>query len=111
MSDNTEKKEYATPHDFYGRLPLSQAIPLGLQHVLAMVSELMPMCCQLFLRLRDSYSEEVVSYRRRLLQSYSMSFFLRKRSRGNKRKSTRWPPRAFLLCLIIKTKNVNKISQ
>lgn len=37
----TEKKTkkdvvYSTPYDFEGRLPLSQAIPLGLQHVLAM---------------------------------------------------------------------------
>ena len=29
-------KQYVTPHDFEGRLPLAQAIPLGLQHVLAM---------------------------------------------------------------------------
>ena len=34
---------YGTPYDFEGRLPLSQAIPLGLQHVLAMfVSNLTP---------------------------------------------------------------------
>lgn len=26
----------ATPYDFYGRIPLKQAVPLGLQHVLAM---------------------------------------------------------------------------
>lgn len=44
----TEKKTgkpvvYGTPYDFEGRLPLSQAIPLGLQHVLAMfVSNLTP---------------------------------------------------------------------
>ena len=29
-------KQYVTPYDFEGRLPLAQAIPLGLQHVLAM---------------------------------------------------------------------------
>ena len=29
-------KKTVTPHDFHGRLPLRQAIPLGLQHVLAM---------------------------------------------------------------------------
>ena len=28
--------QYVTPFDFFGRLPLRQAIPLGLQHVLAM---------------------------------------------------------------------------
>ena len=31
-----KEKKYATPYDFEGRLPLRQAIPLGLQHVLAM---------------------------------------------------------------------------
>ena len=29
-------KQAATPYDFEGRIPLGQAIPLGLQHVLAM---------------------------------------------------------------------------
>ena len=29
-------KQYSTPYEFEGRLPLKQAIPLGLQHVLAM---------------------------------------------------------------------------
>ncbi len=29
-------KQYVTPYEFEGRLPLKQAIPLGLQHVLAM---------------------------------------------------------------------------
>ena len=28
--------QYSTPYEFKGRLPLRQAIPLGLQHVLAM---------------------------------------------------------------------------
>lgn len=31
-----EKKTSATPYDFEGKIPLRQAIPLGLQHVLAM---------------------------------------------------------------------------
>lgn len=30
------KKEYSSPYKFEGKLPLKQAIPLGLQHVLAM---------------------------------------------------------------------------
>ena len=30
------QKQYVTPYDFKGKLPLKQAIPLGLQHVLAM---------------------------------------------------------------------------
>ena len=34
---STEKTiKYATPYDFEGRLPFKQAVPLGLQHVLAM---------------------------------------------------------------------------
>ena len=32
---NKEKK-YSSPYEFEGRLPLKQAIPMGLQHVLAM---------------------------------------------------------------------------
>ncbi len=31
-----EKNGYSTPYEFEGRLPLKEAIPLGLQHVLAM---------------------------------------------------------------------------
>ncbi len=31
-----ENQKYVTPYDFEGKLPLKQAIPLGLQHVLAM---------------------------------------------------------------------------
>ncbi|MCQ2492127.1 MAG: purine permease [Lachnospiraceae bacterium] len=29
-------KNYTSPYEFYGKIPLTQAIPLGLQHVLAM---------------------------------------------------------------------------
>ena len=29
-------QQYSTPYEFEGKLPLRQAIPLGLQHVLAM---------------------------------------------------------------------------
>lgn len=29
-------KNYSTPYEMEGKLPLKQAIPLGLQHVLAM---------------------------------------------------------------------------
>ena len=38
MSKNTKTNEtgYSTPYEFTGKLPLSQAIPLGLQHVMAM---------------------------------------------------------------------------
>ena len=41
--ENMEKK-YVTPYDLEGKLPLKQAIPLGLQHVLAMfVGNLTPL--------------------------------------------------------------------
>ena len=36
MAKNTETSKSTSPYDFYGKLPLSQAIPLGLQHVMAM---------------------------------------------------------------------------
>lgn len=37
-------KEYSSPYEFEGRIPLKQAIPLGLQHVLAMfVGNLTPL--------------------------------------------------------------------
>ena len=36
MSDNPKSSPYSSPYEFTGRLPLSQAIPLGMQHVLAM---------------------------------------------------------------------------
>jgi len=38
MKATNEKKSegYSSPYDFEGRIPLSQAIPLGLQHVMAM---------------------------------------------------------------------------
>ncbi|RGY97702.1 solute carrier family 23 protein [Clostridium sp. AM58-1XD] len=38
------KKTYVTPYDFEGRIPMAQAVPLGLQHVLAMfVGNLTPL--------------------------------------------------------------------
>ena len=43
----TEKQtnaEYTSPYEFHGRIPLRQAIPLGMQHVLAMfVGNLTPL--------------------------------------------------------------------
>lgn len=40
----SKENQNATPHDLEGRLPLSQAVPLGLQHVLAMfVGNLTPL--------------------------------------------------------------------
>lgn len=44
MEKNRNQESYATPYDLDGRLPLIQAIPLGLQHVLAMfVGNLTPL--------------------------------------------------------------------
>lgn len=44
MSQSTKNSEMGTPYTFYGKLPLKQAIPLGLQHVLAMfVGNLTPL--------------------------------------------------------------------
>ena len=38
------EKQYSSPHEFKGRIPIQQAIPLGLQHVLAMfVGNLTPL--------------------------------------------------------------------
>ena len=31
-----KEKKYSSPYEFEGRIPLGQAIPMGLQHVLAM---------------------------------------------------------------------------
>ena len=40
----TNGKKFATPYDLDGRIPLRQAVPLGLQHVLAMfVGNLSPL--------------------------------------------------------------------
>lgn len=36
MAKNKQTSKSTSPYDFYGKLPLSQAIPLGLQHVMAM---------------------------------------------------------------------------
>ena len=47
MNKNEVKQktaEYTSPYDFHGRIPLRQAIPLGMQHVLAMfVGNLTPL--------------------------------------------------------------------
>lgn len=44
MAKEKKTTVYSTPYDLDGRLPLRQAIPLGLQHVLAMfVGNLTPL--------------------------------------------------------------------
>lgn len=43
-TQSTKTAEYTSPYEFHGRIPLQQAIPLGLQHVLAMfVGNLTPL--------------------------------------------------------------------
>ncbi|WP_083651308.1 uracil-xanthine permease family protein [Anaerostipes sp. 992a] len=44
MNHKENKSQYSSPYDFYGKIPLGQAIILGLQHVLAMfVGNLTPL--------------------------------------------------------------------
>lgn len=44
MNHKKNKSQYSSPYDFYGKIPLGQAIILGLQHVLAMfVGNLTPL--------------------------------------------------------------------
>lgn len=44
MNHKENKGQYSSPYDFYGKIPLGQAIILGLQHVLAMfVGNLTPL--------------------------------------------------------------------
>lgn len=40
----TTKQKYTSPYELDGRIPLRQAIPLGLQHVLPCSSETCPRC-------------------------------------------------------------------
>ena len=43
-NERNMEKNYSTPYEMEGKLPLKQAIPLGLQHVLAMfVGNLTPL--------------------------------------------------------------------
>ena len=44
MIKKQDISQNASPYEFYGKLPLSKAIPLGLQHVMAMfVGNLTPL--------------------------------------------------------------------
>ena len=44
LCDENKTSQYSSPYDFYGKIPLGQAIILGLQHVLAMfVGNLTPL--------------------------------------------------------------------
>jgi NCS2 family nucleobase:cation symporter-2 len=67
-----EKKNvvYTSPYDFEGRIPLKEAIPLGLQHVLAMfVGNLTPLLIITNLCASISGSEDLISIQVSLLQN------------------------------------------
>ena len=62
--------QYVTPFDFFGRLPLRQAIPLGLQHVLAMfVGNLTPILIITNLCAATSGAEDFAAIQVVLLQN------------------------------------------
>ena len=64
------QKQYATPYDFKGKLPLKQAIPLGLQHVLAMfVGNLTPLLVIMSACAAIGDAESFVSIQVSLLQN------------------------------------------
>lgn len=65
-----EEKKNVTPYDFKGRLPLKQAIPLGLQHVLAMfVGNLTPILIITGACAAGSGAEELAAVQVALLQN------------------------------------------
>ena len=62
--------QFVTPFDFVGRLPLRQAIPLGLQHVLAMfVGNLTPILIITNLCAATSGAEDFAAIQVVLLQN------------------------------------------
>ena len=64
------EKKNVTPYDFKGRLPLKQAIPLGLQHVLAMfVGNLTPILIITGACAAGSGAEELAAVQVALLQN------------------------------------------
>ena len=65
-----EKKVYTSPYEFEGRLPLKQAVPLGLQHVLAMfVGNLTPLLIITNLCAAIGGAEDLISMQVTLLQN------------------------------------------
>lgn len=66
----TENKTYATPYEFEGRIPLKEAVPLGLQHVLAMfVGNLTPLLIITNLCAALGGAEDLMSVQVSLLQN------------------------------------------
>ncbi len=65
-----DKNQYVTPYDFKGKIPLKQAIPLGLQHVLAMfVGNLTPILVIMGACSAISGAEELAAIQVSLLQN------------------------------------------
>lgn len=65
-----KEKTFSTPYDFEGRIPLSQAIPLGLQHVLAMfVGNLTPILVIMSACAAAGGAEELLAVQVSLLQN------------------------------------------
>ena len=63
-------QQYSTPYEFEGKLPLRQAIPLGLQHVLAMfVGNLTPILIITSLCAAGGGAEEFAAIQVSLLQN------------------------------------------
>ena len=70
MEHNRNEKEYATPYDFEGKIPLKKAIPLGLQHVLAMfVGNLTPLLIITNLCAAIGGGEDLIAMQVTLLQN------------------------------------------
>lgn len=68
--NNKENKAYSTPYEFEGRIPLREAIPLGLQHVLAMfVGNLTPLLIITNLCAAIGGGEDLISMQVSLLQN------------------------------------------
>jgi uracil-xanthine permease len=70
MKDRKKNVEYTSPYEFEGRIPLKQAIPLGLQHVLAMfVGNLTPLLIITNLCASISGGEDLIAIQVTLLQN------------------------------------------
>jgi NCS2 family nucleobase:cation symporter-2 len=70
MKDRKKNVEYTSPYEFEGKIPLKQAIPLGLQHVLAMfVGNLTPLLIITNLCASISGGEDLIAIQVTLLQN------------------------------------------
>ena len=70
MKKRREKAEYTSPYEFEGRIPLREAIPLGMQHVLAMfVGNLTPLLIITNLCAAVGGAEDLIAMQVTLLQN------------------------------------------